>query len=189
MTPTGRATVDLSAPTPRLDRDDPLHRLVGELLQGALRHDDVLPAERVPGVIGRYRIESALGSGGMGVVYRATDAELGRQVAIKLMNAAAWSSRDVERFRREARAMAKDAETDGMFRYWARATQEAYDAKKACRLGIVAKDGAELRTKLEKAAGLVEKGEAFATPDGTVFGTGAHEGDVAFVHDLSIGHA
>ena len=39
-----------------------------------------------PGVrLGPYEIVSALGAGGMGEVYRATDAKLDRDVAIKVL--------------------------------------------------------------------------------------------------------
>jgi TolB-like protein/tetratricopeptide (TPR) repeat protein len=55
--------------------------------------------------LGRYQIVSLLGSGGMGEVYRARDERLGRDVAIKVLNAAPDSDR-LTRFEREARATA-----------------------------------------------------------------------------------
>src|SRR5258708_4992740 len=57
---------------------------------------------------GRYRLEARIGSGGMSTVYRALDETLQRQVAIKLMNREVASDSDLlERFRREARAVAQ----------------------------------------------------------------------------------
>src|SRR5947209_18570877 len=57
---------------------------------------------------GRYRLEARIGAGGMSTVYRALDATLQRQVAIKLMNREVTSDSDqLERFRREARAVAQ----------------------------------------------------------------------------------
>ena len=57
---------------------------------------------------GRYRLEARIGAGGMSTVYRAFDETLQRQVAIKLMNReVAADSDELERFRREARAVAQ----------------------------------------------------------------------------------
>src|SRR5436190_22470074 len=55
--------------------------------------------------LGRYRIESVLGHGGMGEVYQAVDPHLDRRVAIKVMAPeAAANAPMVERFLREGRA-------------------------------------------------------------------------------------
>lgn len=60
---------------------------------------------------GRYRIEEVIGRGGMGAVYRAEDKRLGRQVAVKVITAAAGNDpatreRLRARFKHEAAAAA-----------------------------------------------------------------------------------
>jgi serine/threonine protein kinase len=56
---------------------------------------------------GRYRLTTELGTGGMAVVYRAIDLELGRQVAVKLLRESyANDAAFVARFQQEARAAA-----------------------------------------------------------------------------------
>ena len=56
----------------------------------------------------RYRLDAQIGTGGMSTVYRAFDTTLERVVAVKLMHREIASDSDqLERFRREARAVAQ----------------------------------------------------------------------------------
>jgi TolB-like protein/Flp pilus assembly protein TadD len=95
---------------------DPLFRREVEALLAA--NDDVHPSFlrtsplAPPGLtrgtrLGEYEIESLLGSGGMGEVYRAHDVRLNRPVAIKVLPAILSSSSErLRRFEQEARAAA-----------------------------------------------------------------------------------
>ena len=57
--------------------------------------------------VGDFVIERRLGSGGMGVVYQARQASLGRVVALKVLGDALNRPEDIARFRREAQAVAR----------------------------------------------------------------------------------
>ncbi len=71
-------------------------------------HQEVTPAPFPGTAFGRYRLLERLGEGGMGVVWKALDTELGRVIALKQIrgDGAEGNSDTVSRFQREARLAA-----------------------------------------------------------------------------------
>jgi TolB-like protein len=87
------------------------HDRAGDFLENpaptCLANDVVGETDLAGSQLGPYDLEEKIGAGGMGDVYRARDARLKRQVAIKVLPArAAGSESSRQRFAREAQAVA-----------------------------------------------------------------------------------
>ena len=101
----GAALADLAFRRVSEPADRSQARHLALLPADALELDLSDPAQRR---FGDYELLELIGEGGMGVVYRARQESLEREVAVKLIAAGPWASRDfVERFRREAQNAAR----------------------------------------------------------------------------------
>lgn len=60
-----------------------------------------------PVLLGHYQLQASIGHGGMGLVYRARDSRLERDVAIKCLRRELFETHYIERFKREALLLAK----------------------------------------------------------------------------------
>ena len=82
-----------------------VHERAGTFLESDVAWPPERRADLSGRQIGTYRVESRLGAGGMGEVYRAHDANLDRPVALKILaTAVARDPERLRRFRAEARA-------------------------------------------------------------------------------------
>jgi YVTN family beta-propeller protein len=109
----------------------------------------IRPSPAIGTDIGRYRVEAVLGSGGMGVVYRATDARLGRKVALKVLPARYGDDPTFRaRFLRESR-LAASIEHRGVIPIY-----EAGDADGQLYIAMRHVDGTDLAELLRREGAL-----------------------------------
>jgi eukaryotic-like serine/threonine-protein kinase len=79
-----------------------------EIRQGRVVQQRFLPEALIGQMLSHYHLTDTLGRGGMGVVYRGKDVNLGRPVAIKVLPGGVLADPNArQRFRREARVLSR----------------------------------------------------------------------------------
>ncbi|MDQ3263751.1 MAG: SDR family NAD(P)-dependent oxidoreductase [Myxococcota bacterium] len=91
------------------------------------------------------------------------------------------SGQGAEAVAEQCRALARDADQEGMLAFLARSTQEAFDAGAPARLAIFVESPQMLGRKLTLAAEQLAHGKEFSLPGGIDFALGAPAGPVAFL--------
>jgi len=85
----------------------PAVAMIEQLGRRTLVADGAEPSRALPLCLGEFRIVRELGRGGMGVVYEAYQESLGRNVALKVIHHVYLDTRRLQRFQREAQAVAR----------------------------------------------------------------------------------
>jgi serine/threonine protein kinase/tetratricopeptide (TPR) repeat protein len=92
---------------PRIRKLLPTVALMEQLKRGAHGSQGGEPARSIPERLGEFRVLRELGRGGMGIVYEAVQEPLGRNVALKVIHHVHLDAKRLQRFRREAQAVAQ----------------------------------------------------------------------------------
>ncbi len=95
-----RTSPSVSGAKRSVDEATTLPQLDAPVMSVSSRYPDLVAGD----LVDRYRLDTRLGEGGVGVVWSATHVELGRRVAVKLLKSA--SREHAQRFLREARISA-----------------------------------------------------------------------------------
>jgi len=112
--------------------------------------------------LGHYRITAAIGAGGMGEVYRATDTKLGRDVAIKVLpSELAGDPERLARFEREAKLLASLNHTN-IAHVYGFETSTLADGSAASFLAMELVEGEELAERLKRGAIPIDESLAIA---------------------------
>src|SRR3954470_24472138 len=107
-------------------------------------------------VAGKYRVKRRIGAGGMGAVYEGEHIEIGKRVAIKVIeHEHARSSELAARFKREARA-ASAVESEHIVQVFDVGSDEKIGLYMVMELLV----GEDLASRLEKAGGPIPTDEA-----------------------------